>query len=96
MTSVPPPFDVGALPASGDTVSRHSTATIAATASDNGGVTRVEFDVSGSPKCAATAAPYTCAWNVPAAASKSYSLQAKAYDAKGNVGSSAIVKMTAK
>jgi hypothetical protein len=83
-------------PASGATVSRHSMVTIAATASDNVGVTRVEFYVSGSLKCAVAAAQYNCAWKVPAAGSKTYSLQAKAYDATGNVGSSAIVKVTAK
>ena len=75
----------------GSSVVRKTEYTIRATASDNVGVTRVEFYVSGSLKCSVTVAPYACQWQVPAANGKVYSLQAKAYDAQGNVGFSNIV-----
>ena len=97
----PPPPSDGApptasitSPADGTPVLRRSTVTIQAAASDDIGVTQVEFYVSGNLKCTATAAPYTCAWNVPAAAKRSYQLEAWAYDAVGNVGKSAIVTVT--
>jgi hypothetical protein len=75
----------------GSVVSAKSTVTISATASDNAGVTRVEFYVNGSLKCTDTSAPHTCSWGVPAARGKSYQLQAKAHDAAGNIGSSAVI-----
>jgi phage baseplate assembly protein gpV len=58
------------------------------------GVTRVEFYVNGALKCAPSAAPYSCAWEVPGGAGKSYKLEAWAYDAAGNVGKSALVTAT--
>jgi hypothetical protein len=72
-------------------VARKSRVTLAAAASDNVGVVKVEFYVNGTLRCTDTAAPYTCAWRVPAAAGKSYVLQAKAYDAAGNIAVSSSV-----
>ena len=63
--------------------------TLGATASDNVGVVKVEFYVNGSLQCSDVATPYTCGWRIPAASNQSYTLQAKAYDAAGNVGLSA-------
>jgi hypothetical protein len=83
-------------PASGATVSRKSKVTLAVTASDNVGVIRVEFYVNGSLLCTDTASPFGCNWNVPARSGASYGLQAKAYDAAGNVGVSAVVTVRAK
>jgi hypothetical protein len=86
-------------PADGSSVVRETKTTIQVTASDNLGVTRVEFYVDGSLKCSVTVGPYTCQWQVPAAspgaATAVYRLQAKAYDALGNVGSSSIVTVQA-
>jgi len=73
-------------PAAGATVS--GTATISATASDNVGVSKVEFYVNGVLKATDTASPYSYAWNTTAVANGSYTLLAKAYDAAGNVGQS--------
>jgi glucose/arabinose dehydrogenase len=81
-------------PANG-TVARKATVTIAATASDNVGVTRVEFLVNGALQCTDTAAPYTCNWRVPGAANKTYQLQARAFDLAGNLGT-ASVQVTAR
>jgi chitinase len=78
-------------PADGALVPKKSTVTISATASDNVGVTRVEFYVNAQLTCSDTAASYTCAWKVPASPGRTYQLQAKAYDAQGNVSSSGIV-----
>jgi Big-like domain-containing protein len=83
-------------PVDGGTVARKSKLSIGATASDNVGVTRVDFYVNGVLTCFDATAPYTCAWQVPSVAGKTYSIQAKAYDAAGNVASSAVIKVTAR
>jgi hypothetical protein len=83
-------------PINGATVAKRSTITISADATDDTGVVKVLFYVNGTLNCTVTTSPYTCAWKVPASPNKVYSLQAKAYDAAGNIGSSAIVKVTGK
>ena len=83
-------------PANNSTVARRTTVTIAATATDNVGVVRVEFYVNGALTCTDTAAPFTCAWSVPNSPNKVYQLQAKGFDAAGNVGTSATVSVTAR
>jgi len=69
--------------------------TITATASDNVGVTRVDFLVNGALQCSDTTAPYSCVWRVPAAMNKTYTLQARAFDLAGNSGT-ATVQVTAR
>jgi hypothetical protein len=67
---------------------------LAATATDNVGVTLVEF-YSGSTLVGTDAsAPYDVAWNTLAVPNGSYTLTAKAHDARGNVGTSAGVSVT--
>jgi len=70
------------------------TLTFMATATDNNGVTKVEYYVNGALKGSATASPYTFAFLSTALTNGSYSLVAKAYDAAGNVGTSAAVAFT--
>lgn len=77
-------------PANGASVARRSTVTITATASDNVGVTRVQFSVNGAVQCTDTSAPYSCNWNVPNTRNQTYQLQAQAFDAAGNVGTASI------
>ena len=77
-------------PANGAIVARKANLTITATASDNVGVTRVEFFVNGALQCTDTAAPYSCTWRVPASMNKTYQLQARAFDLAGNLGTSTI------
>jgi len=97
LPSPPPPIDVTApsvsitSPADGATVARRSTVTIRAGASDDVGVTRVEFYVDGRLQCSVGTAPYTCAWSVPPANKRSSSLYAVAFDAAENAGRSALV-----
>jgi hypothetical protein len=62
----------------------------------SGAISRVEFLVNSSPVCSDLASPYSCNWQVPARGSvKKFQLQAKAYDAGGNVAPSAIVTVSA-
>ncbi|HEX9082000.1 MAG TPA: Ig-like domain-containing protein, partial [Holophagaceae bacterium] len=65
------------------------TITLSATATDNVGVTKVEFYVDGALKGTDTASPYTMTLDSTTLANGSHSLVAKAYDAAGNVGTSA-------
>lgn len=71
-----------------------STVTIAANASDNVGVTKVEFLVNGSVIGTTTSSPYSFAWNTTGRSAGSYSLTTKAYDAANNVGTSSTVQVT--
>ncbi|MFP2926236.1 PHB depolymerase family esterase [Pyxidicoccus sp. 3LG] len=79
--TTPPTVNVTA-PASGATVS--GTVTVTASASDNVGVTRVEFLVDGSVVGSDSAAPYELAWNTTSVGNGAHTLGARAYDAAGN------------
>ena len=87
--NVPPTVSI-TNPANGAIVARKANVTITATASDNVGVTRVEFLVNGALQCTDTAAPYSCIWRVPGAMNKTYQLQARAFDQAGNSATAAI------
>ena len=87
-----PPTTSITSPANGATVS--GTVTVAASASDNVGVTRVELYVDGALIGTDTSSPYQIAWNTTTATNGSHGLQTRAYDAAGNVGSSAVVSVT--
>src|SRR6202171_329054 len=76
-------------PPGGATVS--GTVTINAKASDNVGVTKVEFYVDGALLSTSTTSPYSASWNTTTAANGSHTIAAKAYDAANNVGTSANV-----
>jgi subtilisin family serine protease len=96
--AAPPPGDTTppttsiTSPANGATVS--GTVTVSANAGDNIGVSRVELFVDGSLAGSDTSSPYAIAWNTTTAANGGHSLQTWAYDAAGNVGSSAVVGVT--
>lgn len=79
-------------PASGSTASGTTAVTVAA--SDNVGVSKVEFYENGALRAAVDTAPYSYNWNTAMSANGSYALTAKAYDAAGNVGQSAAVAVT--
>jgi Big-like domain-containing protein/immune inhibitor InhA-like protein len=87
-----PPTTSITAPANGATVS--GTTTVTASAADDVGVTRVEFYVDGALRATDTAAPYTFSWDTTAYAAGSHGLVTKAYDAAGNVGTSATVTVT--
>jgi glucose/arabinose dehydrogenase len=71
-------------PANNAVVARKSNVTIAATATDNVGVARVEFLVNGGLQCTDTTAPYSCVWRVPNPMNRTHTIQARAFDAAGN------------
>ncbi|WAR43985.1 Ig-like domain-containing protein [Methylomonas rapida] len=65
--------------------------TLNASASDNIGVTKVEFYVDGAPKGTDTSAPFSMVLDSLTLSNGNHQLQGKAYDAAGNVGSSNVV-----
>jgi thermitase len=89
--TTPPTVSLTA-PAAGATVS--GSVTLNASATDNVGVTKVEFYVGSTLLATSTAAPYTTSWNTLAIPNGSYTLTAKAYDAAQNVGTSTAVTVT--
>jgi hypothetical protein len=89
-----PPSVAITSPANGSTVGKNTTITISASASDNVGVARVEIYAGSTLVCTDTASPYSCSWRTPKTAGVASSLQARAYDARGNLTSSAVVQVT--
>jgi beta-lactamase superfamily II metal-dependent hydrolase len=79
-------------PAAGATVS--GTVAVNASASDNVGVTKVEFYLDGALKSTDTTSPYSWSWDTTTATNASHTLTSKAYDAALNVGTSTSVSVT--
>lgn len=79
-------------PAAGSTVT--GSVNLAATASDDVGVDRVEFLLDGVLLGSDATPPYGLAWNSTTAADGAHSLQARAYDLVANVGHSAPVTVS--
>jgi hypothetical protein len=79
-------------PAAGATVS--STISVTASATDNVGVSRVEFLLDGSLQSTDSAAPFAWSWNTAASANGAHLLVAKAYDAANNIGTSVSISVT--
>jgi poly(hydroxyalkanoate) depolymerase family esterase len=79
-------------PSNGATVSGN--VAIAATASDNIGVERVEFLLDGGLLGSDATAPYSLTWNSSAASNGAHALLARAVDLAGNTGTSAVVSVT--
>jgi len=92
-TDTTPPTVSITSPASGATVS--GTITVTANASDNVGVTSVQFLLDGANLGSAdTASPYQASWNTTTASNGTHTLTAKAMDAAGNVGNAVAVTVT--
>jgi beta-lactamase superfamily II metal-dependent hydrolase len=97
-SGAPPPPDTTApttsitSPANGATVS--GTISVTASASDNVGVTKVEFYLDGALQSTDTASPYSWSWNTTTSANGSHALTSIAYDAANNSGSSSAVNVT--
>ncbi|MCP3161414.1 M20/M25/M40 family metallo-hydrolase [Myxococcus qinghaiensis] len=89
--SVPPTVAVTA-PTAGATVS--GLVTLAANATDNTGISRVEFLVDGNLVGTATTLPHASAWNSAAVANGSHVVTARAYDLIGNATTSTAVTVT--
>ncbi len=87
-----PPTTSVTSPTAGATVS--GTIAVAASASDNVGVTKVEFSVDGVLKSTATTSPYTYSLDTLTLSNGTHTLQSKAYDAANNSASSSAVSVT--
>jgi len=79
-------------PLNGASVS--GTTSVTASATDNVGVTKVEFYLDGALKSTDTTSPYSWSWDTTTATNGSHSLTSKAYDAALNVGTSTAVSVT--
>ncbi len=79
-------------PANGATVG--GSTTVAASASDNVGVVRVEFYLDGALRSTDTSSPYSFSWDTTGSSDGGHSIYSKAYDAAGNVGTSSTVNVT--
>jgi hypothetical protein len=91
-TDTTPPTVSITSPAAGATVS--GTVTLAASAADNVGVSRVEFLVDAVLLATDTTAPYSVSWNTTTATNAAHSLMARAFDAANNQATSAAVSVT--
>lgn len=69
------------------------TVTVGADAVDDVGVTRVEFYLDGALFATDTTSPYSASWDTTTTSNAAHSLTAKAYDARGAVGTSATVEV---
>jgi hypothetical protein len=87
-----PPTTSLTAPTGGATLS--GTATVSANASDNVGVTRVEFYAGSTLIGTDTSAPYSISWTTTGVANGSYTLTSRAFDAAGLSGTSAGVAVT--
>ncbi len=93
VSNTPPPATtpptVAIVSPTGGTVS--GTVTVSANASDNVGVTRVDFRVNGVTQATTNTAPYQFAWASTSAPNGAATLTAVAFDAAGNSATSAPV-----
>ena len=67
-----------------DSTSVSGIVSISVNASDNVGVTKVEFYVNGALKATDTGAPYVYSWDTSSLTAGPYTLMVKTYDAAGN------------
>ncbi|MCE1204421.1 MAG: M4 family metallopeptidase [Holophagaceae bacterium] len=86
--------DTTAPTASASESGTSGTITLSATATDNVGVTKVEFYIDGALVGSDTTSPYSVTYNSANLANGTHSLVAKAYDAAGNIGTSTAVSFS--
>jgi thermitase len=93
----PPPADTtppsAAVTAPTSTAILTGTVSVSVSASDNVGVTKIEWYLDGALKASSATASASFSWNTTTGANGSHTLAAKAYDSAGNVGSSANVSV---
>lgn len=88
------PLDTTPPSVSASETGSSGTITLSATASDNVGVSQVDFLVDGVLKGSDATSPYSLSLNSTTLADGAHTLVAKAIDAAGNVGSSSAVSFT--
>lgn len=77
-------------PKNNSSVTHSTNVTISATATDNVGVTKVQFYINSTLAATATTSPYKYIWKVPSGKRITYKITAKAFDAAGNTSLSSI------
>jgi hypothetical protein len=78
-------------PADGSAIKKGGTIKVVATATDDVGVTKVEFAADGVVMCSdVETSAMTCAWSVPRKGSTGFTVTVTAWDEAGNVGSQQI------
>jgi hypothetical protein len=87
-------IDTSAPTVSGSVTGSAGTISLNATATDNVGVTKVEFYVDGGLAGSSTTSPYKLPYDSTKLSKGSHSLVTKAYDAANNVGTSSAVAFT--
>ncbi len=87
-----PPTTALTAPSAGATLT--GSVTVTATAMDNVGVTKMDFYAGTKLIGTDTTAPYSITWDTTTVANGSNALTTQAYDADGNVGTSAAVNVT--
>jgi chitodextrinase len=90
--TTPPSVSI-TIPANNTTYTTAQTVTITASASDNVGVTKVEFYDNNSLKGTDITSPYNYSWSITSSDNGTHSWTAKAYDAAGNIGISSNVNL---
>jgi len=80
------------IPTNNESIS--GTATVAAAASDDIGVSRVDFYLNGTLRASVNAAPYSFSWDTTAGTNGPAALYVKAYDTTGNIGISSSITVT--
>ncbi len=81
-------------PTTGTSYTSAQTVSIQATASDNVGVTKVEFYDGATLKGTDTSSPYSYSWAFTSADNGTHPWTAKAYDAAGNTKVSGVISLT--
>ncbi|MCU1272925.1 MAG: putative alkaline serine protease (subtilase family protein) [Bryobacterales bacterium] len=87
-----PPVATITQPVNGSSVSRMIS--LAVSANDNVGVTRVSIYVDNVQICSLNSAPYACNWNARKASPGAHTITATAWDAAGNVGKAVPIAVT--
>ncbi len=88
-TDTTPPSVSVTAPAAGERI--WGNATLSAAASDNTGVTRVDFKIDGATRCSDSTAPFSCSTHVDGYPTGDYTVTAVAHDTCGNTATSAPV-----
>ncbi len=87
--STAPPVVSISSPASGATVS--GTISVQGTATDNAGVTNIEFYVDSQLVASTPSSPFSFSWNTTSVPNGSHTLMMKAYDGSPNVGQTSVM-----
>ena len=85
--TTPPSVSVTS-PSTGATLS--GVVTVSATATDNVGVTKVEFYLDNTLRATDTASPYSWSWSTSSVANGFHTIMAKAYDAVGKTATNSV------